>query len=853
MYVNFLVHSKDTRLTQGHLNSEDLYQKILSQPKELQGYACYFDLKKDNLKNEYWTGQYTIETDKNGNEYKAKLYTYLKQTETPTTDFYKPELTFTQYEGPVRPALNCVSFDFDSSDFEKVLNDVKKFIAWVDVPDLAIFFSGSKGFHVLIPFGYFPLDESPNLHLQLKDMATELKQTYPTLDNTIYNYNRKFRTPFSQHESGLYKTFFPHEQLNNYNETEIKAIAQKQCIVDFLDIIKPTLPREPLEIFIELHESCKRKSYEVEKVKAGTKDAPTPFEKYDGKLCIKKLLDSRCDDVGRNNACLRIVNDFYRIGKLQKDCEDVVYAWATKVGLPASEVSLIIRNVYNGNANYNFGCQDEIKSTYCTAKCELWRKLAEDKRPIVADAPLDKKSTLKNEFQAVQMLLEKMFGSVWNMEKSRFEVGSIIKHDATRLFYYKDNHWQYLDDMKKDVIKTKINNWFDNKLDQKKLENIYKMFMMYVPAKPDEVDLYAPRNDRANFLDGTLHLERNNNKFELVFKNHNKLDFCTTIIEHNYKDFMNNRYEKNEAFESWLLEYLKDNQENFLLIQEMFGASLMPKFPQLFVLIGKSGTGKSTTIKILKKLHKNDKNICGVSPDKFHGFNMASMIGKLMNIVSDIKTKCYIDDDVVKQIDDQEPVRIEIKRGSDIYTRLPALHIFGANNMPKTDEGGSGAMNRRVKLIDFSKEYKGEKNTEIASDLYNANPLGVFCFALNGLFRLVDQAGEFTKSSSSAEKVEGWAKNEDYLSQFLIDFEHEGIDIGGKITQIVFNNEGKIDRKVLWKAFEKWQIEAIESRNQIGKVKFFSLISARGFEIVKNDALRSYRGMEIFGEFSDSV
>jgi len=825
-YVNYFLTSKTSRLTQGHLKANELYNTILNHNGET-AFCCYFDLDEKYLKFEYDTGIF----DRNG----KKIYEYKLAGQKPShIEYTLNGKTFTQYEGIASPALNCVSFDFDAEDPADAMEDVKRFVEWIDVDDIAIFFSGSKGFHVMIPFNYFPLEANEHLPNQLKDLAKYLKNSFKTLDDSIYNYNRKFRAPFTKHDkSGLYKIAVDKDFLFRCEIEDIIEMAHDPNSFDFLNELNVYEGREKLEVLISAIGESKRESYKIEKDKAGSISAPSPFEKFDGKLCITKMLESRCDDIGRNNACIRIVNDYFRTGKTQKKCEDDVSNWSKENGLPLSEGSEIISNIYERGGNYNYGCQDECKSTYCSAKCPIWKKLDPDKRPVTVDMPLsaENSTSMKNEFIGVTWLMENIFGCSYNISKGNFSDGLIVKQDAVHLFYYKDKHWQYLDESKVHILKTKLNAQYQNKLTTRKLDAVFKMFILYVPEVPEDVDLFAPRNDRANFLDGTLHLDRNDNgQFELVFKEHDKINFCTTMIELNYNEYKRNTNLKNEMFESWLYEYLEDDMESFKLVQEMFGSSLLPKFAQFFVLIGKSGTGKSTTIKVLKQLHKNEKNISGVSPDKFNGFHMASMIGKLINIVGDIKTNCRIDDDIVKQVDDQEVVRIEIKGKADVYTKLPALHIFGANKMPSTSEGYSGAMKRRFSIVNFDKQYTGKQNTEIAKDIFNANPLGVLAFALRGLERLVcKNNGEYTKTIKSQENVDKWAKKNDMVWQFINELCEDPIDLDGKTFMLCQDETEKISRSTLWKCFKKWQEDAIEQRNQIAKIAFFNGLNDTGF------------------------
>lgn len=845
-WYNYFLSAKNSRLTQGHLKAEDLYNQIMNHDGST-AYCCYFDLDYNLMKLEWDTGK----TDSDG----KKIYEYTFENQAPSDPSYQCNgKTFTQYEGICRPALGLISFDFDSENPEDSLEDVKKFVAWLGVEDSLVFFSGSKGFHVMVPEEYFPFSHNEHLPNQLKDLAKRLKEDYPTLDTSIYNYNRKFRVPFSKHEKGLYKIFldFKRDDIDMEYCYDVARDSSLQLHkFDFRAWTSTAEERKPLAKIVELYEEVRRKSYEVEKHRAGTREKPSPFERFENKLCIKKMLESTCDDVGRNNAALRIVNDYYRTGKPRQVCEEAMMKWASNNGLPVSELNTIINNIYHGKQNYNFGCQDDLKSAYCSAKCDIWSKLDPDKRPVTVDSPPDKANTpISTEFKGVTWLMGNIFGCEWDEEKRVFNEGLIVKQNAKDLFYYKDNYWQYLDESKIQVLKTKLNAAHNNKIGVRKLDAIFKMFIMYVPEKPDEVDLFCPRTDMANFNDGTLHLTRD---FKLEFRDHNRLDFCINKIELNYKEAIENINRRNDRFEDWLFEYSGGDEEAFNLISQMFGASLMPKFPQIFFLLGKSGTGKSTTIKIMKKLHQNEKNISGVSPDKFHGFHMSSMVGKTINIVNDIKTTARIDDDIVKQIDDQELVRIEVKGRDDIYAPLPALHIYGANRLPATMEGYSGAMVRRVSIINFDKQYQGKINHNIASDLFDYDALGVLCFALRGLESLViKNNGAYSKGKKSIENVTQWTKEEDVVKTFLDEMSEEGMDLDGK-TCIVGFGEGTIKRADLWRMFNLWQEEALDKNRQFGKMRFFNMMKHSGFVARKSDGIYVFRGLFFVDGEDDSI
>lgn len=816
-WQNYFVNSKDSRLTDGHISASDLYKKILSHDGTT-AYCSYFDLDESLLKNEFFTGEY----DSDG----KKLYAYLPRGEKGKPEWYKPNITFTQYEGICRPALDLISFDFDGENPDDALNDVRKFCKWLNVTDIAIFYSGSKGFHIMIPFSYFPLEVNKDLHVQLRDMAKKLKETYPTLDSSIYNYNRKFRVPFTIHEkTSRYKSFVPVEYIHNLTIEAIIDNSQDRLVVDFIADLELERPRNALDVLIDLWEKVKRASYEIEKERAGTIEKPSPFEAYDQKLCIKKLLESRCDDVGRNNACMRIVNDFYRTGKTLAFTQDTVFKWADGNGLPRSEANTIITNIFERGANYNFGCQDEVKSLYCSAKCSIWKKLDPEKRPVTVDQPSNEASLVKD-IKNVERLLTSTFKCEFDEIRGEFSGGNILRQGKDDLFYYNDGYWQHMGLDFVDKIQRRLNIMNSLKLNAKSLEAIYKLFIKYVPTVPEGVDMFTPNPTCANFKNGTLHLlETIDGKYYLEFKKHDPRDYITFKIDYDYVP--------NGKVSSHLLQLLdnvfsddSDKEDRINAISEMFGASLIPYFPHLFYLYGKAQSGKSSIMLILNQMHSKSGNICSVQPKNFNGFNLSSMVGKLVNLVTDVDTRRPIDDDIVKMIEDRIPFTIARKFQADIRAPLPSLHVFGGNDLLKSFEGYSAAMQRRWTILQFNKTYDGPKSRNFSSKVFNADPQGVVNFAIMGLQRLVESQGYFTEFKSSTAALESWALESDIVAQFLEDAKNNELDV-----EISFGKEDKIERKVLWDIFSRWQEKNGHRYNDfMKKFVFYKRINAKGYK-----------------------
>lgn len=836
---NFYLSGKHSKLTEGHLPADKLLDTILNSDGET-AYACYFDLDKETLKLEYDFGDVDSMTGK-------KVYTYLKQGEVPPNrEHKKPKVTFTAYDvGMSRPALNLISFDFDSEeDPEQSLSDVKRFCEWLAISDLGIFYSGSKGFHVVVPFGYFPLEASPELPNQLKDLAQELKKIYPTMDASIYQYNRKFRVPFTKHETtGRFKTWIPVEQIQEISMDEIINRSEHRNVFNFMEDLGTS--EVALEVLITAFEQVKRNSYVVEKERAGTKEAPSPFEKFDDKKCIQKLLTSRCDDVGRNNAAIVIVNDFYRTGKTIKYAEETMAKWCADTGLPYIEVATIISNIFNGRANYNYGCQNEIKALYCSAKCGTWSKLDPDKRPVTVDQPASTEAQKIKDSITAKDLLSKVFQCQWDDIRQEFVGGNILVHGASDLFYYDEGRWIVMDAPYIARIKRRLNMINNGKLDAKRIDQMFKYFMMYVPHAPEGVDMWTPNPTCANFNNGTLHLlEDINGKFYLEFKKHNPKDYLTFKIEHNYDPNFSRTNVKFDTMLNTIFEEDAAREDKIKSISEMYGAALIPFFPHLFYLYGEANSGKSTIILILHML-LGKGNISHVEPKDFHGFNLEAMVGKLVNMVTDVDTKRPMSDNVVKQIEDRALFTIRRKNRSDIQAPLPSVQIFGGNDLIPSYEGYSKAMQRRWTIYKFDKAYTGPKMRNFVSHVFNSDPQGIINFAIGGLHRLVESQGYFTKFDASEIELKNWGEESDTIAQFIDAGLHGETHIG-----IVKHENAKIERKVIWDIFNKWQEDSGHKYTAITKAVFYKRLAAKGYEIKTFAGFRYFVGL---GELATGV
>jgi P4 family phage/plasmid primase-like protien len=203
------------------------------------------------------------------------------------------------------------------------------------------------------------------------------------------------------------------------------------------------------------------------------------------------------------------------------------------------------------------------------------------------------------------------------------------------------------------------------------------------------------------------------------------------------------------------------------LVQEMFGYILEPstRYQKGFSLIGKSGTGKSTLLKILSDL-VGPNNRSNIKLEKLgERFQVAALDGKLVNISSEVSEKVFLDDGTVKALIAGDEVTGERKH-QDPYSFVPTCRLVVAANTSPLTHDTSNAFFRRWIPIPFDQELAVEKwDWDLHDKIKIVELPGVLLFALAGLARLRAQNG-FTKSEASIQALEKWKREIDPVQEF---------------------------------------------------------------------------------------
>lgn len=278
--------------------------------------------------------------------------------------FYKQEKTVKGYNGTVY--ADFLPIDIDNEDLEKAHNNTKNLLNMllnnyeVDLEQVKIYFSGAKGFHILLPadmFGVYPDYYIPQAFKVIaKKITGEIE-----IDSAIYDRVRLFRFSNTINSTtGLYKVALAPAEVLHKSIEEIKLLAEKPRHIN------GHYRAEKNEYLAELFRSAMR---EVKK----PKENPPAMESTirppkNAKLCYYKILEG-VSEGNRDNAGLRL-----GVHLLKEYPPDIVLpmlqAWNKRNNLPMDEDN-VVKLFRQAQGEYDYGCKDPILAEYCNSNCIL--------------------------------------------------------------------------------------------------------------------------------------------------------------------------------------------------------------------------------------------------------------------------------------------------------------------------------------------------------------------------------------------------------------------------------------------------------------------------------------------------
>lgn len=217
------------------------------------------------------------------------------------------------------------------------------------------------------------------------------------------------------------------------------------------------------------------------------------------------------------------------------------------------------------------------------------------------------------------------------------------------------------------------------------------------------------------------------------------------------KYVLNVVYDPNAEAPTWeaFIKSLELPQAQELLLQEYLGYMLLPanalNLEKMLILWGEGANGKGVITRTLTNhIFKGVTSTLRI--DEMHGFKLSQIIGKIVNIGSEITAEGkYIDTQIVKQLISGDDITIDIKYKHPISYKPNIKLLFAVNSLPTTRDTSSG-FTRRLLIIYFHKQFLDNGDPTLEEKIAKEIP-GVLNWMLKGLERVITQQG-FTDEES---------------------------------------------------------------------------------------------------------
>jgi hypothetical protein len=268
------------------------------------------------------------------------------------------------------------------ADYNKVKKDLMHIVTalnlYYKVPleYIKIYFSGNKGFHIVVPPEVFNIKPHRMLNIYYKHLALQLKtlSLFKTVDSGIYDNKRLLRLPNSINgETGLYKVpiTFDFAKASTYKDMVEYASSPKEMNYP---IAKPIW-----EAVAKYNEAVK--TYDDEQNVLSTKGKKMGKLKP-GKVpkCIATLLENGATKGNRNNITVIIASSLLQSGLSLEQTLDRMLQWNNEKNSPKLNDKEVMKTVTSAHAGFTsgkkFGCGAVKGLGFCTpTSCKLANKI----------------------------------------------------------------------------------------------------------------------------------------------------------------------------------------------------------------------------------------------------------------------------------------------------------------------------------------------------------------------------------------------------------------------------------------------------------------------------------------------
>jgi hypothetical protein len=248
----------------------------------------------------------------------------------------------------------------------------------IDTNALQLYFSGCKGFHILLDSRLFgPIMPSRSLPLIFDAMRRHLVQELPetlrdAVDLAIKDRLRLLRLPNTVHEkSKLFKIRLSLDELKATDTEEIKRRAgapRPLALTDPTGLVSSVrIQPNPaaVEFFGRLRQQLKRMVRKPFRYRFRRPDNLSRIEF--ACAAMQAIWQSQVEPGYRNNCAIRLASEFRLLGLTVDETCDKLLQWnaGNDIDLPVDEIMNVVRSAYQHRFPYRYSCRDAMLRRFC--------------------------------------------------------------------------------------------------------------------------------------------------------------------------------------------------------------------------------------------------------------------------------------------------------------------------------------------------------------------------------------------------------------------------------------------------------------------------------------------------------
>jgi hypothetical protein len=274
--------------------------------------------------------------------------------------------------------------DLDHPELTPALDAARRLVDWffetwkVDPAAVQIYFSGAKGFHLMLDSRLFGR-VAPSRHLPVifdslrRHLAQELPERLrATVDLTIKDRMRLLRLPNTIHEkSQLYKIILSADELRSRDAGQIRELAKQPRPLTFTDETG-LLSRVDVKAngaAAQLFQRVQRQFKQLtRKPFAYRFHRPADLTQIQFSCAgVQAIWQSHIEPGYRNNSAIRLASELRLLGLCAEEANDKLRQWKDQnaIEITDEELSRVVHSAYQHRFPYRYGCHDQILRKFC--------------------------------------------------------------------------------------------------------------------------------------------------------------------------------------------------------------------------------------------------------------------------------------------------------------------------------------------------------------------------------------------------------------------------------------------------------------------------------------------------------